>query len=284
MQIGFIGLGNLGKEIAKRLIQGGFSLKVWNRTKEKARDLEVEVAESPYEIANTCDPIFVIVFDSEASREVIFGDKGLIQGDLKGKTIIDMTTNDPSYVKEAERRLKEVGAFYVDAPILGSVIPARKGELTLLLAGDEEKAKAYQFLYQTFAKNIYYLGEAGRASQLKLINNLILAVFMEVIAEAVALGEKLGFSKEILLDVLGNGAGKSMIFEVKRQKLLEEDFSPHFSADLMYKDLFYLSRLLKEKGEVSFMASIAKELYGLTRKKGLGTLDFSVIYKVLKEL
>jgi len=284
MQIGFIGLGNLGKEIAKRLLQGGFPLKVWNRTQEKAKDLGVEVAQSPYEIANTCDPIFVIVFDSEASREVIFGNKGLIQGDLKGKTIIDMTTNDPSYVKEAETRLKEVGAFYIDAPILGSVIPARKGELTLLLAGDEEKARAYQFLYQTFAKNIYYLGEAGRASQLKLINNLILAVFMEAIAEAIALGEKLGFSKEILLDVLGNGAGKSMILEVKRQKLLEEDFSPHFSADLMYKDLFYLSKLLKEIGEVSFMASMAKELYGLTRKKGLGALDFSVIYKVLKEL
>jgi len=284
MQIGFIGLGNLGKEIAKRLLQGGFSLKVWNRTQEKAKDLGVEVAQSPYEIANTCDPIFVIVFDSEATREVIFGDEGLIQGDLKGKTIIDMTTNDPSYVREAERRLKKIGAFYIDAPILGSVIPARKGELTLLLAGDEEKAKAYQFLYQTFAKNIYYLGEAGRASQLKLINNLVLAVFMEAIAEAIALGEKLGFPKETLLEVLGNGAGKSMIFEVKRQKLLEEDFSPHFSADLMYKDLFYLSKLLKEKDEVSFMASIAKELYGLTRKKGLGTLDFSVIYKVLKEL
>ncbi len=103
MKIGFIGLGNLGKEIAKRIIQGGFSIRIWNRTPDKAKDLGVEIAESPEDLVNTCDPIFVIVFDSAASKEVIFGEKGLIKGELSGKTIIDMTTNDPAYVREAEK-------------------------------------------------------------------------------------------------------------------------------------------------------------------------------------
>lgn len=284
MKIGFIGLGNLGKEIAKRIIQGGFSLQVWNRTPDKGKDLGVEIAKNLEDLANACDPIFVIVFDSSASKEVIFGEKGLIKGELSGKTIIDMTTNDPAYVREAEKRLKEIGAYYIDAPVLGSVIPARKGELTLLLGGVKEKAEAYKEIYQTFAKNIYYVGEAGKASELKLINNFILGTFMEAISEALSLGEKLGFSKDLLLEVLGNGAAKSMILEVKKQKLLEEDFSTHFSADLMYKDLYYLMKLLKEKGEISFTASTIKELYGLVKKKGLGSQDFSVIYKVLKEL
>ncbi len=153
-----------------------------------------------------------------------------------------------------------------------------------MLGGVREKAEAYNEIYKTFAKNIYYVGEAGKASELKLINNFILATFMEAIAEAVSLGEKLGFSKDLLVEVLGNGAGKSMILEVKKQKLLEEDFSTHFSADLMYKDLYYLTKLLKEKGEISFTASVIKELYGLVKKRGLGSQDFSVIYKVLKEL
>lgn len=284
MKIGFVGLGNLGKEIAKRLIQGGFSLVVWNRTLDKAKDLEVEIAKSPEDLANTCDPIFVIVFDSLASQEVIFGEKGLIKGELSGKTIIDMTTNDPAYVREAEKRLREVGAYYIDAPVLGSVIPARKGELTLLLGGVKEKAEVYKGIYQTFAKNIYYVGGVGKASELKLINNFILATFVEAISEALSLGEKLGFSKDLLLEVFGNGAGKSMILEVKKQKLLEEDFSTHFSADLMYKDLYYLIKLLKEKGEISFVAPIIKELYGLVKKKGYGSQDFSVVYKILKEL
>ncbi|MGC8871298.1 MAG: NAD(P)-dependent oxidoreductase [Caldimicrobium sp.] len=284
MKIGFIGLGTLGKEIAKRIIQAGYSLKVWNRTIDKAKDLGAEIAESPLDIANTCDPIFIIVFDSAASKETICGEKGLIKGNLSKKTIIDMTTNFPGYVRETQKRLKEVGAFYIDAPILGSVIPARKGELTLLLSGEKEKAEAYQDIYQSFAKNIYYVGEAGKASELKLINNFILATFMEAIGEALSLGEKLGFSKELLLEVLGNGAGKSMLLEVKKQKLLEEDFSTHFSADLMYKDLCYLMDLLKEKGEISFTTSIIKELYGLIKKKGLGTSDFSIIYKILKEM
>lgn len=284
MKVGFIGLGHLGKEIAQRIIQGGFSLKVWNRTKDKAKDLKAEIADAPVELTYSCDPIFVIVFDSSASREVIFGEKGLIKGAINGKTIIDMTTNDPAYVRFAEKELKKVSAYYIDAPVLGSVIPARKGELTLLLSGEREKAEAYREIYQTFAKHIYYLGPVGLGSELKLINNFVLATFMEAISEALSLGEKLGFSKELVLEVLGNGAGKSMILEVKKQKLLEEDFSTHFSADLMYKDLHYLMNLLKEKGEISFIASIMKELYGLVKKKGLGEKDFSVIYQVLKEL
>jgi 3-hydroxyisobutyrate dehydrogenase len=283
MKIGFIGLGNLGKEIAKRILQAGFELLVWNRTPDKAKDLNCEIASSPQEIAERCESIFLIVFDSPASREVIFGEKGLSSANLTGKTIIDMTTNNPFYVNETAQKLKEKGAYYLDAPVLGSVIPARKGELTLLVAGDKGKFSAHYEIFQSFAKNIYHFEEPGQASRLKLINNLILGTFMSAIAEAIALGEKLGFKKELLIEILGNGAGKSMLLEVKKNKLLEEDFSTHFSIDLMYKDLHYLQALLKESQEVSFVTATIKELYGLARKKGLGSLDFSVIYKVFRD-
>jgi 3-hydroxyisobutyrate dehydrogenase len=282
MKIGFIGLGNLGKEIAKRILQAGFELLVWNRTLDKAKDLGCPIASSPKEVAKNCESIFLIVFDSSASKEVIFGSDGLGAADLSGKTIIDMTTNDPFYVVETAQKLKERGAFYLDAPVLGSVIPAKKGELTLLVAGNKDKISAHSEIFQSFARKIYPFEEPGQASRLKLINNFILGVFMGALAEAVFLGEKLGFKRELLLEVLENGAGKSMLLEVKKQKLLEEDFSTHFSADLMFKDLHYLQTLLKELKEVSFTTATIKELYGLVRKKGLGSLDFSVIYKIFR--
>ncbi|MFN4307036.1 NAD(P)-binding domain-containing protein, partial [Sulfurihydrogenibium azorense] len=108
MKIGFIGLGHLGKEIAKRLISQGVDLVVYNRTKEKAKELGVEIADSPADLINKVDAVFIIVFDSEASKKVIFGEKGLIKGEIKNKTIIDMTTNHYKYVENTYKELKNI--------------------------------------------------------------------------------------------------------------------------------------------------------------------------------
>lgn len=285
MKVGFIGLGNLGKEIAKRLLLSGFNLVVWNRTIEKTKELgDVELAKSPAEVADKAEPIFVIVFDSKASAEVIFGEGGLVNsGNLVGKTVIDMTTNDPKYVTSTGEKLRKLGVSYIDAPILGSIIPARRGELTLLLAGDKERCDKYSALFRTFAKTTFYLGELGNASVMKLVNNMVLGGFMEILAEALAISEKFGFDKSLVLDILSNGAGRSMILDVKRDKLLNEDFSTHFSIDLIYKDLRYFEDLIAERKEFSVTVAVIKELYGLARKKGLGPLDFSAIYSVFKE-
>ncbi|GAB6065631.1 NAD(P)-dependent oxidoreductase [Aquifex pyrophilus] len=287
MKVGFIGLGHLGRAIAKRLIEQGVELIVWNRTIEKAKDFAketgAEVASSPMELINKVDRVFVIVFDSHASEEVIFGEKGLIKGDIKGKTVIDMTTNHFAYAKTAYEELKKLGAYYLDAPVLGSVIPALKGELTIVVGGDREKFEENKPLFEKFCKAIYYVGEAGKGSKAKLINNIVLGGIMDILAEAVALGELSGFDKETIINILNDGAGKSYILDVKKKKLLEEDFSTHFSVNLIYKDLHYAQDLIKELGVFSFTTAAVKETYGLARKKGLGNLDFSAVYKVLKE-
>jgi len=115
MKVGFIGLGNLGKAIAGRLIGQGVDLLVWNRTPEKASDLGVPVAESPADLVNRVDKVFVIVFDSQASEEVIFGEKGLVQGNIEGKTVIDMTTNHFTYAELAFEELAKRGAHYLES-------------------------------------------------------------------------------------------------------------------------------------------------------------------------
>lgn len=282
MKVGFIGLGTLGKEIAKRLISEGVELLVWNRSKEKARDLGCITVDSPADLVKQVDKVFVMVFDSRASEEVLFGKRGLVEGPIEGKTIIDMTTNHYDYVRFAYEEVRRRGGFYLDAPVLGSVIPARKGELTLLVAGDEEKFRESKPLFEKFSKVIFYVGEAGNATKLKLINNLVLGSFMLALAEAVALGEKAGFSKELVLEVLQNGAGKSMILDVKKQKLINEDFETHFSISLMHKDLNYLDDLIYDINAFSFLSSNVKNAYALAKNLGLEHLDFSAVYKIFK--
>ncbi len=282
MRVGFIGLGVLGKTIAKRLLSQGVELVVWNRTKEKALDLGVEIAERPSELTKMVDTILIILFDSKASEEVIFGKGGLVEGDLKGKTLVDMTTNHYAYVQSAYNELKGLGCSYLDAPVLGSVIPAQKGELTILVAGEEEKFKELKPLFEKYCKTIFYVGQVGNATKLKLINNIVLGGFMEILAEAIAIGERAGFSKELIIDVLNSGAGKSYILDVKKQKLLEEDFSTHFSVELIHKDLHYAQDLVKDVGGFTFALQNIKEAYGLAKAMGLSNLDFSAVYKAFK--
>lgn len=284
MKVGFIGLGNLGRAIAKRLVEQGVQLVVWNRTREKAEEFAKEtgseVAESPAELAGRVERIFVIVFDSQASERVIFGEGGLVHGDIKGKTVIDMTTNHFSYARLAYEELARLSAHYLDAPVLGSVIPAIKGELTVVVGGDEERFQENKALFEKFCKNIFYVGPAGKATKVKLINNVVLGGIMDLLAEAVALAQKAGIDRRQMVEILSAGAGRSYILDVKKRNLLEEDFSTHFSVDLIYKDLHYAQDLIKELETFSFTTSAVKETYGLAKKMGLGGLDFSAVYKL----
>ena len=282
MRVGFIGLGTLGREIVKRLVSQGIEVIVWNRTREKAIELGLSYVETPSELIKQVDKVFVMVFDSQASEEVIFGKDGLVRGGVSGKTIVDMTTNHYRYAEKAYEEIKGLGGYYLDAPVLGSVIPARKGELTILVGGDKDKFEESKPLFEKFAKTIFYVGKSGNASKLKLINNVVLGGFMQVLAEALALGEKAGFEKKLILDILESGAGKSMILDVKREKLLKEDFDTHFSIDLIHKDLHYAEDLIFELKTFSVSTQNIKSAYAIARSMGLGHMDFSAVYKIFK--
>lgn len=284
MKVGFIGLGSLGRTIAKRLLDHGVELLLWNRTREKALELGVPVAHSPAELMREVDRVFLIVFDSQASEEVIFGKDGLVEGEVDGKTIIDMTTNHYAYAELAYENLKKRGAYYLDAPLLGSVIPAQKGELTLLVGGDKEKFEENKPLFEKFCKKIFYVGPSGNASKLKLINNMVLGGFMQVLSEAIAIGELAGFERELLVDILENGAGKSYLLEVKKKKLLQRDYSVHFSVDLIHKDLHYAEDMVKDLKAFSLGLQNIKNAYALAKYLGMGGEDFSVLVEIYKKL
>lgn len=284
MKIGFIGLGNLGKAMAKRLISEGIDLIVWNRTIEKTRELGCSVASSPAELISRVDILIINLRDSEAVREVIKMNDGIIYGNCSDKILIDTTTNHFIDVLNFHEVFTEKNAYYLEAPVLGSVIPASQGLLTVLVSGDRiafDKAKS---IIEKLGKTIFYFEQKGLATKMKLINNLVLGSFMATLTEAIALAEESGINRQEAINVLLSGAGNSAILNVKKQKIIEEDFSPHFTNSLIYKDLDYLQDLAKSLKRPLFTGSIIKELYAIAISRGFENEDFSSIYKIFKNL
>lgn len=283
MQLGFIGLGRLGRAIVGRLVDCGHSLTVWNRTPSRAEGMGLNVAPSPSSVADRAEVVFMCLFDSAAVHDVLTREDGLLSGNVSGKIVVDLTTNHFRDVKTFYSLCDRVGCTYLESPVLGSVIPASKGLLTVLVSGDEAGFERVVPLLEKIGRHIFYLGEAGLATKMKLINNLTLGSFMATLAEALAMGERVGVGKEKVLDILSVGGGDSLVLRAKKGKLLQEDFSPHFSSALIYKDLHYLQDLAYEQKTPLFTGSVVKELYARTFEEGIDQEDFSAVYKLFRK-
>jgi 3-hydroxyisobutyrate dehydrogenase len=284
MAIGFIGLGNLGTAIAKRLISEGEDLIVWNRTTQKTKDIKAEFAKSPAELMSNVKIVFLCLSDSNAVKTILEGENGLLKSDCSGKIIIDTTTNHFEAVLPFHRMLSERGGSYLETPVLGSVIPASQGNLTLLISGNQKSFKEAHPLLEKIGKRFFFLEKPSLATKMKLVNNFVLGSFMSTIAEAVVLGEDAGVDKPTVLDILSAGAGNSALLNAKKEKLKNDDYSPHFSIAMIHKDLHYLEDMAKSLNRPLFNAIVAKELYDKAIPSKMENLDFSAVYKILKEL
>jgi 3-hydroxyisobutyrate dehydrogenase len=283
MRTGFIGLGSLGKAMARRLVAEGTQLVVWNRTPEKALDLDSETVELPSQVLEKADIVLLNLFDSEAVQAVLTDSGGLLEAELRGKIIVDTSTNHPEAVLEFYRMVEDRGGVYLEAPVLGSVVPATQGGLTLLVGVDKKAAEKALPLFEILARTIFYFDERGQATKMKLVNNLVLGAFMATLAEAEALGEAVGLPRAKVLDILAAGAGNSALLSAKKEKLLREDFSPHFATATIYKDLLYLEELARSLGRPLLTGASARGLFGRAVAKGEGDLDFSAVYRVITE-
>ena len=282
MTIGFIGLGNLGTAIAKRLASMDENVVVWNRSKAKVDALGFPSKSSPKELIESCDIVMMCLFDSNGVRDVLTMPNGLLSADLNGKIIIDFTTNHFNDVLEFHTLISEKQGRYLESPVLGSVVPASKGELTIVAAGEEALFLTCKPPLEKLATTLFNLKVPGMSSKMKLINNLCLGSFMATIAECTALGVACGIDKAELLDILGAGGGKSLVLAAKTQKLINEDFSPHFSNAAINKDLHCLQDLAYSMNRPLYTASVVKELYSKMREMGKGEEDFSSIYQLFK--
>ena len=283
MKLGFIGLGQLGKTIANRLLGAGEELTVWNRTISKAKGMEADIAESPADLIGKVDLCFMCLFDSKAVDTVLNGPNGLLTGDCRGKTIVDLTTNHFEPVEGFHTAAAARNASYVESPVLGSVVPASQGTLTIVVSGTPTAYSTVSPYLEILGKHIFFLETPGLATRMKLINNLLLGSFMAAISESVSLAEAAGIDKEKALDIMQVGAGNSSVLNAKRQKLLAEDFDPHFSAALIHKDLTCLLDLAHKLNRPAPTGEAVRAVYEKAMSETYRDLDFSVLYRVLKE-
>ncbi len=283
MDAAWIGLGKMGAAMARRLADVGVELTVWNRSGAKAeafaRETGAAVAATPAEAARAAPVVFVNLRDSAAVEEVL-GERGLA-GSVDGRLVVDTTSHHFAAVPGIAARVRGAGGDYLELPVVGTVTPALRGQLTAFASGGRaglERARPY---VDALAPTVLYLGdEVGLATRLKLINNVVLASFMATLSEAIACAEAVGLSRERAIEVLGAGAGRSLVLEAKKGKLLAEDYTPQFSVELLLKDLHNardLARVLRRP----FHAATVSELYATAYAAGRAEEDFAVIFALL---
>ena len=280
MRIGCIGLGHLGRAIAQRLIDCGHELTVWNRTASRSEGLRATLAPTPAAVAAAVDQVHLCLFDSAAVHQVLSGDQGLLTADLRGKLLVDHTTNHFREVLAVHDLCARAGATYLEAPVLGSVVPAARGALTVLVSGGKEGFDRAEPVLRQLGAHLFHLEAPGLATRMKLINNLALGGFMALLAEATAFAEAVGIERATVLDILSVGGGQSLVLNAKRAKLLDGDFSPHFTNNLIYKDLHCLQDLAYEQRRPLYTGAVTKELFARAVAEGMEALDFSSVYRL----
>ena len=282
MKAGLIGLGHLGRAMATRLAAEGVDLTVWNRTLTKAEGLKVQISSSPAALISSVEVVILNLFDSAAVRDVLTADDGVLKGVCADKIIIDTTTNHPDAVRSFHETVKSRGAWYLEAPVIGSVGPALQGNLIMLVSGVQAAFDRAQPFISRLCKEVHFLGEPGRATQMKLINNFVLGTFMVALGEALALAESAGIDKKMALEILGHGGGNSAVLQAKRESLLNESFPAHFSVKAILKDIRYVEDLADQLHRPVTLVGADKDAYNLAAGSGFAEEDFSAVYKSLK--
>lgn len=286
-RIGFIGLGLMGQPMSRRLLEARHPLTVWNRTADKAMGLLAAGATwgaSPEVVAQASDVVITIVTDSTASEEVICGSNGVLEGAHPGLILIDMSSIAPEMSRSIAARAKARGVPMLDAPVTGAPKLAAEGKLGIMVGGPKETFEVCRPIFETLGVKIVYAGGNGMGTTLKLVNNLILGVAIEAVAEALILATKAGLDPQSVIEITSVGGARTGAMETRGPRMVRRDFTPHFSANNMYKDLSTALKLAEECNVSLPAASISREILRAARSQGKGDLDSCVVMTVLEAM
>ena len=286
-RIGFVGTGLMGRQMGRRLMMAGFALQVWNRTKEKAGELLAAGAqwgESPAACARAVDVVITMVTDSNASEEVICGSDGVLAGAHPGLILIDMASIAPEMSRTLAARASAKAVPMLDAPVTGNPKVAADGKLGIMVGGPKDTYDACLPVFQAMGAKIVHVGENGKGTTLKLINNLILGVAIEAVAEALVLAGKAGIDPVKVLEITSVGGARTGAMETRGARMIAHDFSPHFSANNMYKDLSQAVQLAGEVGAFLPATGIALEMLRAVKNQGKGELDSCSVMTVIEAM
>jgi 2-hydroxy-3-oxopropionate reductase len=285
--LGFIGLGIMGRPMAKNLLKAGHALVVHNRSQGAVQELVglgAKAAESPAAVAREARLVILMLPNSPDVERVALGPNGLIEGVRTGGTIVDMSTISPLVTKKVGAALAEKGVRMLDAPVSGGEKGATEGTLSIMTGGDPAVFQECLPVLQAMGKTITHLGPLGSGGFTKLANQIIVAVNLTALAEALTLAAKAGLDLELTLKALGGGLAGSRCLDQKTPNYLAHDFKPGFKIDLHYKDLGLIMDAARALGVPVPATALVQELFAAARVKGRGQLDHSGIVTVLEDL
>jgi len=285
MRIGFIGMGIMGRRMAANLANAGYELKVYNRTRIKPLPFlclnNVQSVESAKEAAASSDVVFTMLSTPEVVDDVAAGADGFLTALPSDSIWVDSSTVNPSFSRKMADLCKEQNIRFLDAPVAGSKMPAEQGELLFLVGGDASAVKECAPLFETMGKKYIHAGENGMGASFKMVFNLLLGEAMMAFSEGLVLGEALGLSREMMLDVLLQSPVAAPFLGGKRKKLESGDYEPEFPLQWMQKDLHLAAQSGFEKNKALPALNGIKEIFALAKQNGWAEKDFSSIYEFL---
>lgn len=282
--IGFAGLGLMGSAMANRLLDTGYSLSVYNRTKEKAAPFMIRGArwaESPGVLAEQSDIVFSMLSASTVLTEISLGTNGILAGLRKGCIHIDCSTVAPSVIHQLEQTYSSKERFFLHVPVLGSVPQAAEGKLLLFAGGTEEGFKAAEKVIRVLGEKVWRFEQAEQASHAKLLCNFFIAGMITTLAQALAFADRASVSPTVLLDIISHSALNAPMYQTKGKSMIEQNFTPRFFSEHMLKDIRLILDAANSLGLHLPGAKTAEQLYHMAVDEGFGKEDYSAVIKVV---
>ncbi|TAN27079.1 MAG: 2-hydroxy-3-oxopropionate reductase [Castellaniella sp.] len=261
--IGFIGLGIMGTPMAANLIKGGHKLVTYTRSKTPLSllDAGAKPLTSATEVAKAAEIIITMVPDTPDVEAVLFGENGVAAGLSKGKIVIDMSSISPVATKEFARKINELGCEYLDAPVSGGEVGAKAGSLTIMIGGNQAAFDTCKPIFDLMGKNVTLIGKNGDGQTTKVANQIIVALTIEAVGEALVLASKAGADPVKVRQALMGGFASSRILEVHGERMIKRTFDPGFRINLHQKDLNLALSTAKQLGMSLPSTAIAQELF-----------------------
>jgi 2-hydroxy-3-oxopropionate reductase len=285
--VGFIGLGVMGAPMARNLVEAGHPLVVHNRSRGPLDALAAagaEPASSPRDVAQRAGVVITMLPDSPAVEDVVLGSDGVLEGASEGDLLIDMSTIHPTVSVAVAEAGRERGVGVLDAPVSGGDVGARDATLSIMVGGEQSDVERAQPLFEALGKTIVHVGEHGTGQVVKACNQVVVAVTIAAVSEALVLGSKAGVEPERILDVLGGGLAANRVMEMRRRNFLEHDFAPGFRVDLHHKDLDIALESGSEYGVPLPVTGLVQQGFRALRAKGHGGDDHSGLLALVEEL
>jgi len=279
-KLGFIGLGIMGKPMAKNLLKAGFNLVVFSRSNGPVEELVKEKAlsaNSPGEVAEHSEVIITMLPDSPEVEEIILGKDGVIRGTKPGSVVIDMSSINPLVTQEIAKALKEKEVEMLDAPVSGGEIGAIQGTLAIMVGGEEKVFNDCMEIFKAVGKNIVHVGGIGAGGYVKLVNQIIVALNIATVGEAFSLGVKAGLDPQVIYQAIRGGLAGSSVLETKAPMIFGRNFKPGFKIRLHQKDLKNALSTAKDLGVPLPLTSLVQQILISLMTDGRGDEDHSAL-------